>query len=128
MKKKYRFSLRYKLVVFTTVLAIITYSTSAFYIYFLYDIIKDYINISEVTFVLLTLSLGIIWSGILAFFAARFITKPLKKLEQAATKAAEGYLDQEVEISKSDDEIRSLRPAGREIPVPASFSSPWKMS
>ncbi|MGM8214308.1 methyl-accepting chemotaxis protein [Bacillaceae bacterium W0354] len=108
MLRKYQFGLRLKLVVFTTVLAIITYTTSAFFIYFLYDMIKDTINLSEVVFTLITLSLGIIWSGILAFFAAGIITKPLKKIEQVATKAADGDLTGEVEISKSNDEIRSL--------------------
>ena len=52
--------------------------------------------------------MGIIWSGILAFFFAGFITKSIEKLEKAATKAADGNLNQTVEIPKSDDEIRGL--------------------
>ena len=54
------------------------------------------------------LLLGIFWSGILAYFAARFITKSLQKLEAAASRVAEGDLNQTIEVSKSDDEIRSL--------------------
>lgn len=108
MKKKHRFGLRWKLVLFTTILAIITYSTSAFFIYILYDYVKELWNISEEWFTIITLTLGIIWSGILAFLAARFITKPLQRLEQVASKVADGDLKQKVEIPRSDDEIRAL--------------------
>src|SRR5690625_3759607 len=108
MKKTYRFNLQRKLVIFTTLLALITYTSSALFIYVIYDYITPYWNISEQWFIILTLSLGILWSGILAFFAARFITKPLQRLEQAASRAAEGDLNQEIIIPKSDDEIRSL--------------------
>lgn len=107
-KKSYRFSLRIKLVVFTTALALITYSTSAFWIYVLYDYIYEYWPIQQEWFVIITLLLGIIWSGILAFFAARIITRPLQQLEQAATNAASGNLNQEINIPRSDDEIRAL--------------------
>src|SRR5699024_9034816 len=76
MRKNYRFSLRMKLVLFTTVLALITYSTSAFFIYYVYDYIQESLNISMEMFVVITLVLGIVWSGILAYFFARLITKP----------------------------------------------------
>src|SRR5699024_123579 len=105
---KYRFSLRIKLVIFTTILAIITYSTSAFFIYILYDYVKMFWNIHETVFVIITLLLGIIWSGILAFIAAAIITRPLQRLEGAASEAAQGNLNQEIYISRSDDEIRAL--------------------
>src|SRR5690625_7343548 len=95
MKTKYRFNLQKKLVIFTTMLALITYSTSAFFIYFVHDYITPYWGISEQWFVILTLLLGIIWSGILAFLAARIITKPLQRLEQAASSAAQGNLNQD---------------------------------
>lgn len=107
-KKKYKFGLRKKLVLFISVLAIITYTTSAAFIYALYPMVKDSLNIGELTFTVITLSLGIVWSGILAFFAAGFIIKPLQKLEQLALKAADGNIGEDVELSKSDDEIRSL--------------------
>ncbi|WP_313803875.1 HAMP domain-containing methyl-accepting chemotaxis protein [Cytobacillus sp.] len=107
-KLKYKFGLRKKLVLFITILAVITYTTSAFFIYFLYPIIKDSLPFGEVWFTIITLSLGIIWSGILAFFAAGFIIKPLQKLEKMALKAAQGNIQEDVELSKTDDEIRSL--------------------
>ena len=102
--KKYRFNLRRQLVLFTTSLAIITYSCSAFFIYVVYDFVEPYWNISQQWFVIITLLLGIIWSGILAFFAARIITKPLQELEVVASSAAEGNLNQEVKIRSTDDE------------------------
>ncbi|MFD1416369.1 methyl-accepting chemotaxis protein [Oceanobacillus jeddahense] len=108
MGNHYRFSLRLKLVVFTTFLALITYSTSAFFIYILFDYIQPWINISQQSFVIFTLLAGVIWSGILAFFAARWITKPLQKLEQITGEAAKGNLEVRMEIPKSDDEIKSL--------------------
>lgn len=108
MGKKYRFSLRLKLVFFTTVLAIITYSVSAFFIYYLYGQIGDMLNLSFELFVVMTLLLGIIWSGILAYLFGRLITKPLETLEDAASQAAEGDLNQAITVHQSDDEIKSL--------------------
>ncbi|MEC5424459.1 HAMP domain-containing methyl-accepting chemotaxis protein [Virgibacillus sp. C22-A2] len=107
-KKKYRFSLRVKLVLFVTILAIITYSVSAFFLYFIFNYIQSFWQVSEQAFTIVTLFLGISWTGALAFFAARMITKPLEKLEYVASQAANGNLNQTIEIPKSDDEIRSL--------------------
>ncbi|UII55754.1 methyl-accepting chemotaxis protein [Cytobacillus spongiae] len=107
-KKHFKFGLRKKLVLFITTLAIITYSTSAFFIYFLYPMIQDSISINEGLFTVITLCLGIFWSGVLAFFAAGFIITPLQKLERVALKAAHGNIGEDVQLSKSDDEIRSL--------------------
>ncbi|NBJ69681.1 MULTISPECIES: methyl-accepting chemotaxis protein [Clostridia] len=108
MEKKYRFSLRLKLVLFTTTLALVTYSVSAVFIYIIYDYVQNYWDVSEHFFTITTFVLGIIWSGILAFFAARVIVKPLEKLEAAASEAAKGNLHQVIEISKSDDEVKAL--------------------
>lgn len=104
----YKFSLRKKLALFITVLAIITYSTSAFFMYILYPLIPTSMTIHATIFNIITLVLGIFWSGFLAFLAAGFITKPLKNLEQSAIKAAHGDISEDVEIPKSDDEIKSL--------------------
>lgn len=109
-RKGFKFGLRKKLVLFTTALAIITYSTSAVFIYFLYPLVKDFLPalLNQTAFVIMTLLLGIIWSGILAFVLAGFIIKPLQKLEKVALKAAHGDISNDVDISNSDDEIRSL--------------------
>ncbi|XJZ27152.1 methyl-accepting chemotaxis protein [Bacillota bacterium Lsc_1132] len=105
-KKRYRFGLRKKVVFLTTISAIITYTTSAFFIYVLYPFIKDYMD--QVTFTILTLVLGVVWTGILAFIAAGFIIRPLKRIEMGALKAAEGDISEDVAIPASDDEVRSL--------------------
>jgi len=106
MKEKHKFSLRLKLVIFTTILALITYSTSALFIYVFYDLFFSTFNKS--LFTVIILFLGIFWSGVLAYVAAGFITRPLKQLEQAAMKAANGQIDEDVPLSKSDDEIRAV--------------------
>lgn len=107
-KKSYKFGLRKKLVIFITTLAVITYSTSGVFIYILYPMFQEYIPFGEGAFAIITLILGMAWSGILAFLAAGFIIKPLQKLEKVALKAAHGDISVEVELPKSDDEIRSL--------------------
>jgi methyl-accepting chemotaxis protein len=112
-KQRYRFSLRLKIVAFTTVLAIITYSTSAFFIYVLYDLFFTSMNKSVFTIIILLL--GIIWSGLLAYMASGLIVKPLHRLEQAAIKAASGQINEDVPLPKSDDEIRSLGIAFNEM-------------
>lgn len=105
-------SLRWKLVIFTTLLAIITYTTSAVFIYFFQDIISSFIPLSEVSYVLIILLLGVIWSGILAFAAAGFITRPLKNLKNVATKIAEGDLEQTIESPRTEkDEVGALTAA-----------------
>ncbi|MDX8047725.1 methyl-accepting chemotaxis protein [Gracilibacillus sp. S3-1-1] len=109
VKGKKGLSLRIRLVIFTTLLAIITYSTSAIFIYVLSGMIREFIHIPESWFVLGTLTLGIIWSGILAFIAAGFITKSLNKLKNVATKVADGDLNVEIEKPKTNgDEISEL--------------------
>jgi methyl-accepting chemotaxis protein len=105
-ERRYKSGLRKKLVFFMTILALVTYSTSAFFIYFIKPTFAPDMN--EFLFTSITLGMGVFWSGVLAFFAAGFIVKPLQRLEQAALKAAEGDIAVEVEVPKSDDEIRSL--------------------
>ncbi len=113
-QQHYKFSIRKKLVILTTALAVITYSTSAFFIFVLYPIFfKDYIN--EVVFTLVTLFLGIIWSGILAFVAGILFVKPLKDLEKAALRAAAGDITQNVRVYRFDDEIRAVGLAFNEM-------------
>lgn len=104
--KKFRFGLRKKMVLLISLLAIMTYSTSGFFIYYIRPNFAP--NIDEALFTIGTFALGIIWSGILAFFMASFIIKPLLKLEKAVIRASEGDISTNVDVSKSDDEIRSL--------------------
>lgn len=108
MRARYKFGLQMQLTLFTTVVATVTYSVSAFFIYFLYDYVQGFINISEPWFMVMTFVLGIIWTGILTFIFVRIITLPLQRLEAATSEAARGNLNQEIAIPKVNDEIRSL--------------------
>ncbi|WP_458411661.1 methyl-accepting chemotaxis protein [Schinkia sp. CFF1] len=108
MQKRYKFGLRLKVVVFITIVSIITYSTTGIFIYFLNDYVKNFIPISEEFLTVLSLVMGIVWSGIIAYFVAGLLSKPLQVLEEAVHKAAEGDIREDVKVSKSDDEIRAL--------------------
>lgn len=114
-EKSYRFSIRKKLVVGAVGLAIITFGTSGFFIFILADYLEGMLNIQGDLFIIITLLLGIFWSGVLGFFAAPFITKPLQSIELAARKAASGDIKEDVVVTKSDDEIRALGLAYNEM-------------
>ncbi|KOO37289.1 methyl-accepting chemotaxis protein [Priestia koreensis] len=105
-KRKYKFSLRLRLVLFTSILAFITYSTSVFFLYIVYPFVDQWF--SEKAFTIGTLCLGMMWSALLAYVAAGFIIKPLQEVERVALKAAQGIINEDVKVSKVDDEIRSL--------------------
>lgn len=105
-KKTFSFGLRTQLMLFTTVLAFITYSTSIFFIYVIYDYFQSYV--SQTAYNIIVMLLGVVWSGILAYGAAIFLIKPLRKLEEAARKAADGDIREDVPLPKTDDEIKSL--------------------
>jgi len=105
-RKQFKFGLRKQMAIFITLVALITYTTSGLFIFVLQPLFFPEWNL--VAFIIITLSLGIIWSGILAFFAAGVIINPLRKLEAVALDAANGNITEEVELAKADDEIRSL--------------------
>lgn len=106
MTKQYKFNLRFKLVFFTFILAIITYSTSAFFLYFVYPHAGELM--SQTVFTALVLMLGVFWTGLLMFLATGFIIRPLQKLEIVVNKAAEGNLSDEVNLKLSNDEIYDI--------------------
>lgn len=109
MEKKMRFGLRKKMALFVSVLAIVTYSTSLFFI----EVIQPQIfpNINHTAFQIITYAMGIFWSGALAAVFSGVIIKPLLKLEIAASKVAEGRIGEDVELPKIEDEIRSVAEA-----------------
>lgn len=106
---QHSFGLKKKLILFVTVLAIITYSVSFFFIEYLQP--RFFPNVKEMVFQIITYSLGIIWSGILAGIFSSLLVKPLQKLEDVAIEAAEGKIGKDIEMPKSSDEIRSLSEA-----------------
>ena len=106
MEKKMKFNLRRKLVLFVGILALITYSVSFVFIEFLQPMFFE--NINANLFQIITYSLGIAWSCILAAIFSIIIVRPLQKLEQSAALVAEGKIGQEVEMPLTNDEIRSV--------------------
>lgn len=88
--------------------ASITYATSAFFIFYLSEVLGSSLGINEDIFTIITLFLGVLWCGILGYLGAALITKPLTKLEAASRKVANGDISVDVEVTKSDDEIRAL--------------------
>ncbi|WP_026009745.1 hypothetical protein [Priestia filamentosa] len=85
MSKQYKFNLRFKLLFFTFILAIITYSTSAFFLYFVYPQAGELM--SQTVFTALVLTLGLFWTELLMFLATGFIIRPLQQLEIVVNKA-----------------------------------------
>lgn len=102
----FKFGLQKQLVLFITVVALITYSTSGVFIFVLYPMFFSEWN--QVVFIISTLFGGIFWSGVLAYFVAIIFIKPLRRLEKVALAAADGNISEDVEMPKIDDEIRSL--------------------
>ncbi|RIJ69496.1 MULTISPECIES: methyl-accepting chemotaxis protein [unclassified Rummeliibacillus] len=106
---QHSFGLKKKLILFVTILAVITYSVSYFFIEYLQP--QFFPNVKDGVFQIITYSLGIIWSGILAGLFSSLLVKPLQKLEHVAIEAADGKLSKDVEMPNSSDEIRSLSEA-----------------
>ncbi|CEH30716.1 hypothetical protein AM501_00940 [Aneurinibacillus migulanus] len=105
-KPAYSFGLVKKLVLGISGLSAVTYGTSAFFIF----VISDYVThiIPDWLFTLLTLVLGVIWSGIFGWIIARWLVKPIVELEQAASRASAGDLRVEIREMDSGDEIAAL--------------------
>lgn len=103
------------MVVGISTVAAMTYITSAFFIFYLSEVLGSMLGINETVFTVLTLALGVFWCAVLGYIAAGFITKPLNKLEEASRKVANGDISVDVEVSKSDDEIRALGLAYRDM-------------
>ncbi|WP_252501935.1 methyl-accepting chemotaxis protein [Sporosarcina sp. Marseille-Q4943] len=113
MKKK--FGLRKKLVLFVTVLAVVTYSTSALFINYIRP--EFFPNVQPFVFEISTYAMGILWSGILAALFSTILTKPLQNLEKAAIEVADGKIGTDIELPKSSDEIRSVAEAFQQLVV-----------
>ena len=106
-KKKHSFGLQKKIVLFVTILALITYTTSALVIRFIQPLMFDG-AMNSWGFEVATYALGIFWSGVLAYFFSGLIIKPLFNLEKVAILASEGKIGIDVEVPKSKDEIQSV--------------------
>ncbi|TSB44757.1 methyl-accepting chemotaxis protein [Alkalicoccobacillus porphyridii] len=114
-KQKYRFSLRKKLVLGVSGLALVTYGISALFIFVLSDYLAEWLGVNQEFLTILTLVAGVLWTGILCFWGAGYITKPLNRLESSARRAAAGDIQDDVEVAASDDEVRALGEAYNEM-------------
>ena len=103
------FNLRTKIVLFVGILALVTYSISFIFIEYMQPTLFS--SISPNVFEIITYCLGIAWSCILAAIFSVIIVKPLQKLEQTATRVAQGKIGQDVDMPKTNDEIRSVAQA-----------------
>ena len=103
------FNLRTKIVLFVGILALVTYSASFIFIEYIQPTLFSAINPN--VFEIITYCLGIAWSCILAAIFSVIIVKPLQKLEQTATRVAQGKIGQDVDMPKTNDEIRSVAQA-----------------
>lgn len=95
--------LRMKLVVFVTVLAIVTYTSSAICMSWLRP--HYFPDVSFGVFQSITFSLGVIWSAILAALFSRVLTKPLIDLSEAAERVANHEIGTRIPVPKGEDEI-----------------------
>ena len=110
---KRKHGLRKKLIIFVTILAIATYTTSALFI----NIVQPRLfpNIEPFWFEIITYGLGIFWSAVLAGVFGTVLTKPLQQLEDAAIEVAEGKIGNDIELPRSSDEIRSVAEAFQQM-------------
>jgi len=107
------FSLVKKIVIGISAVATITYGTSAFFIFVLKDHIAPQMN--DWLYTVLTLAMGVFWTGLLGWLTARWLVRPLNALHQAAEVAAQGNLTAEVSIPHSQDELMRLSASFNEM-------------
>ncbi|WP_251548875.1 methyl-accepting chemotaxis protein [Neobacillus muris] len=103
-----KMSLRWKMIIGFILVALITYLTSALFIFVLADYITSYIKMSQGLYISIVLLFGITWCGILGAIFSHLILKPLSVLEKQVLKVSNGDLDVELSLKKSGDEIESL--------------------
>lgn len=105
-KGEITFSLTKKLVLGMVVVSLITYGTSAFFIFVLGGFFERFLP--TWLYQLLVLLLGVIWSGILGYFAARYISTIIKTLQKGVAQASEGDLTADIKIPNTKDELMIL--------------------
>ncbi len=106
-----KLSLGSKLVASFIAVSIITYGTSAFFIFYL----KSYLasGMADWMYVSIVLLLGITWSGILGFVISRFLTRPIVQLSKIAEHVSAGDLTVDIPERREEDEIKVLNDAFR---------------
>lgn len=95
-----------KMVLGVTVVSLITYGTSAFFIF----VLKPWLapGMENWLYISITLLLGVFWTGVLGWLAAKWLTKPIIGLAKASEEAASGNLRVAIDTRQSNDEIAVL--------------------
>lgn len=98
-----------KMVLGVAAVSLTTYGCSAFFLF----VLKDWLapGVRDWVYTAVILALGVIWSGILGWIGALWLSRPLVRLTEAASEAAKGRLNVPVALPRSDDEIRRLAEA-----------------
>lgn len=106
-----KLSLGSKLVASFIAVSIITYGTSAFFIFYLKSFLAA--AMSDWLYVSIILLLGITWSGILGYVISRLLTRPIVNLSRAAERVSAGDLTVDIPERREEDEIKVLNDAFR---------------
>lgn len=95
-----------KMVLGLLVVSVITYSTSAFFIF----VLKPWLapHMPEWAYISGVLALGIFWTCLLGWLAAQLITRPLLRLTKIVNAVASGDLSVTIPLYRAQDEIGSL--------------------
>lgn len=112
-RTKRKSGLRKKLIIFVTILALVTYTTSGLFINVIQP--RFFPGLDAFWFTIITFGLGIFWSAVLAGLFSTILTKPLQQLESAAIEVAEGNIGVDIELPRSSDEIRSVAEAFQQM-------------
>jgi len=102
---KIRQSIVKKMVLGITMVSIITYGTSAFVLLVMDEIFQ---SVPSWLFVVCTLAIGVFWTGLIGYFAAKWLLRPLIAVTKAVTEASTGNLNVESTAVKSQDEMHQL--------------------
>ncbi|MBP1999124.1 methyl-accepting chemotaxis protein [Paenibacillus shirakamiensis] len=101
-----KMSLGSKLVAAFVLISIVTFGTSAFFIFYLRSMIAA--SMQEWLYITVVLLLGILWSGILGWLISKWLTKPITELVFAAKEVSSGNLLVQLPVRQSEDEIAVL--------------------
>lgn len=100
-----KFGIVKKMVFGITAVSAVTYGTSAFFLL----VLKDWFDfMPNGLFVLLTLIVGVFWTGLFGLLFSKWLLRPLLSLTAAAKQAADGNLSVQVSVGRTNDELAML--------------------
>lgn len=101
-----KFGLQKKMVFGMLIVSGITYATSGFFIF----VLKPYLapNMGDFAYDAIIFILGVFWTCLLGWLAAKLVVRPLIELTKAADEAAQGRLSVTLPTYRFNDEVRVL--------------------